>query len=259
MDPRSPGFRGPFQGRIFLVAVDAHSKWPEVVEMPSNTASHTVMVLRRIFAAYGLPEQLVSDNGPQFVAEDLVTFCQVNGIKHIRVSPYHPSSNGLAVRFLQTFEVAMRKSVKDGLSLAQQLSSFLQAYRATPQATTSVPPAVLFRGRNLHTHLDLLRPDVGITVAQYQSRQKEQHDCHSRPRSFQVGQEVLVRAYQGSSRWVPATVVQELGPVSVTVRTSTNQLWKRHFDQIPPRLTALSPVEGGEEEDLDACHDLASP
>ena len=61
-------FAGPFQGRIFLVTADAHSKWSEVVEMSTTTATQTVAVLRKMFAANGLLEQLVSDNGPQFVS-----------------------------------------------------------------------------------------------------------------------------------------------------------------------------------------------
>ena len=175
---------------------------------------------------------------PQLVAEKFATFCQVNGIKHICISPYHPSSNGLAKKFVQTFKMAMRKSVKDGFSLSQRLSSFLHAYQATPQATTLVPPAVLSMGRNLCTCLDLLRPNLGIAAVQHQSRQKEHHACHSKPRSFHVGQAcsrwvpatlvhvgqacsrwvpaTLVHVGQACSRWVPATLVQELGPVSVT-------------------------------------------
>ena len=122
-----------FAGRMFLVAVDANSKWPEVVEMSRTTATQTVAVLRKMFAANGLPEQLLSDNGPQFVSEEFASFCQFNGIKHIRVSLYHPSSNGLAERFVQTFKVAMHKSGKDGLSFSPHLSSFLLLYRATPR------------------------------------------------------------------------------------------------------------------------------
>ena len=85
-------FAGPFQGKIFLIAVDAFSKWPEIVEMTSTTAGQTVKVLRDIFARHGLPEQLVSDNGPQFVSSDFADFCKNNAIKHIRVSPYHPGT-----------------------------------------------------------------------------------------------------------------------------------------------------------------------
>ena len=75
-------FAGPFMGRMYLIAVDAHSKWPEVIEMTSTTAQKTITELR-IFAAYGLPEQVVTDNGPQFVADKFATFMKMNGIKHI--------------------------------------------------------------------------------------------------------------------------------------------------------------------------------
>ena len=52
-----------FQGTMFLVTVDAHSKWPEVSMMSSTTVSKIMDVLRQMFAAYGLPDQIVSDNG----------------------------------------------------------------------------------------------------------------------------------------------------------------------------------------------------
>ena len=60
-------FAGPFQGAMFMVVVDAHSKWLEVIPMSSTTTEKTIAVLRNLFASYGLPEQLVSDNGPQFI------------------------------------------------------------------------------------------------------------------------------------------------------------------------------------------------
>ena len=60
-------FAGPFQGHTFIV-VDAYSKWPKVIIMPSTTSEKTIDVLRTMFAQYGLPEHLVSDNGPQFTS-----------------------------------------------------------------------------------------------------------------------------------------------------------------------------------------------
>jgi len=63
-----------------------------------------------MFAAYRLPEQLVTDNGPQFTAEEFAVFLKRNGIKHIKVAPYHPSSNGAVERLVQTFKKAMRAS-----------------------------------------------------------------------------------------------------------------------------------------------------
>ena len=67
-------FAGPFQGAMFLVAVDSHSKWPEMFIMSTSTVSKTTEVLRVMFAAYGLPDQIVSDNGPQFISSVFATF-----------------------------------------------------------------------------------------------------------------------------------------------------------------------------------------
>ena len=74
--PTKPGqrvhidFAGPFLNKMYFLAVDAHSKWPEVFELNQTTSSKTIAVLRHLFAMYGIPEQIVSDNGPQFVLEE---------------------------------------------------------------------------------------------------------------------------------------------------------------------------------------------
>ena len=95
-------FAGPLKGSMFFVLVDAHSKWPEVVEMKTTSAMKTIEVMRALFAAYELPEQVVSDNGPQFSSEEFKDFMKGNHIKHMLSTPYHPSTNGLAERFIQT-------------------------------------------------------------------------------------------------------------------------------------------------------------
>ena len=48
-------FAGPFQGHTFLVVVDVHSKWVEVIPMTSTTSQSTIIELRKLLAAYGLP------------------------------------------------------------------------------------------------------------------------------------------------------------------------------------------------------------
>ena len=63
-------FAGPFQGSMFFIAVDAYSKWSEVRVMNSTTTAKTLDVLRDWFAAHGIPHQLVTDNGLQFVVQE---------------------------------------------------------------------------------------------------------------------------------------------------------------------------------------------
>ena len=85
---------------MFLVA---HSKWPEVIQMSSTTSQNTIKALQALFARYGLPEQIVSDNGAQFTSQEFSDFVQANGIRHIRSAPY-----GQPERFVQTFKRAMK-------------------------------------------------------------------------------------------------------------------------------------------------------
>ena len=77
-------FAGPFQGSMSLVVVDWHSKLLEVIPMKTTTTEKTLEVLQALYASYGLLNQLVSDNGPQFVAVEFAEFVKRNGIKHIQ-------------------------------------------------------------------------------------------------------------------------------------------------------------------------------
>jgi hypothetical protein len=132
---------GPFLGHYFLIIVDAQSKWIEAKIVPSTSAEATITVLRSLFATHGIPEHIVSDNGPGFTSHEFSTFLTQNGVKHIRTSPYHPSSNGLAERAVQT--------VKQGITklngpIHSRLNRFLLNYRITPHTSTGQSPAEHF-------------------------------------------------------------------------------------------------------------------
>ena len=77
----------------YLILVDNHSKWLEIEPMKCTNGFQTVPTLRKWFSQFGVPIQLVSDNGPQFTSSEFKQFTTKHGIKHIRCSVYHPSSN----------------------------------------------------------------------------------------------------------------------------------------------------------------------
>ncbi|CAC5370948.1 Uncharacterized protein K02A2.6 [Mytilus coruscus] len=104
-------FCGPFLNEMFLIVVDAHSKWIDVIRMSSTTSEKTINALRCLFSSHGIPTEIVSDNGPQFTSSEFETFLKKNGVKHILSAPYHPFSNGEAERAVRTFKQAM-KTVK---------------------------------------------------------------------------------------------------------------------------------------------------
>ena len=108
-----------------------------------------------------------------------------NGIVHVTSAPYHPSSNGLAERAVQTFKHGILRIA--GATILEWLSKFLFKYRITPHTTTGVSPAELLMGRRLRSRLDLLYPDVSRRVEKQQDRQKQTHDNTLPLRSFPEG------------------------------------------------------------------------
>ena len=94
-------FAGPFEGKFILVMIDAHSKWIEAVTTSSTSSNLVIEELRTLFARFGIPESIVTDNGTCFVSEEFESFLKTNGIRHTTSASYHPSSNGLAERAVQ--------------------------------------------------------------------------------------------------------------------------------------------------------------
>ncbi len=164
---------------MFLIIIDAHSKWLDVHCVNTATAETTIAKLRSTFATHGLPEMIVSDNSTVFTSQELKIFTQRNGIRHVTSAPYHPSFKSLAERAVQTFKQGMREQVQG--TVETKLTQFLLSYRMTPQTTMRETPAQLRWGSSLRTHVDLLKPNVASRVATTQTQQNSRHDQHRRP------------------------------------------------------------------------------
>ena len=231
-------FCGPMNGYMFLIVIDAFSKWMEVFPMRSATAEATIEMLRVVFARWGLPKTIVSDNAQCFVCPAFQTFCGANGVKHITTPPYSPKSNGLAEKSVQTFKNGFAKQ-KTGSVLAK-VSRFLFKYRATPHSTTMRSPAELFLGRQFRTHLDTLRPDLRDRVERRQWEQKCSADRGAKERHCMPGDAVYVSAVdrlsgvEGRMRWLPAVVVSRKN-TEVVVRLFNGSVLRRHVDCVRKR------------------------
>ena len=97
-----------------------------------------------MFTRYGLPRTLVSDNGTCFTSQEFEDFLKANGIQHIKTAPYHPQSNRLVERMVQTFKKGMKKIASGAIDT--KLAQFLFSYRITPHSTTGQSPADLMFG-----------------------------------------------------------------------------------------------------------------
>ena len=127
---------------MFLITVEAYSKWIDAQVVNAATSFNTVEHLRTLFATHGISSVIVSDNGSPFTSSEFAEFTKMNGICHVKVSTYHPSSNGMAERAVRTFKEGMKK-FGNSQSIQCCVARVLFQYRITPHTTTGVSPAEL--------------------------------------------------------------------------------------------------------------------
>ena len=176
-----------------------------------------------------------------------------NGVKHIKSSPYHPASNGVAERMVQTLKLALKADHKRGVPLEKSLANFLLHYRITPHVTTGVPPCTLMMNHSLRTRLDLLKPNIAANVHSKQAYQKYYSDRNRHSREFTLEQEVMIRNFREGDKWIPGKIVDQLGPVSYLVQCNDGAMWRRHVNHIQDMTVTqeLNP-------DSQICHESTS-
>ena len=133
-----------FRDHHYLILVDYYSRFPEVYRLSGLHSGNVIQGMKQIFSCHGIPDELHSDNGPQFVSVEFRNFSRSYGFSHTTTSPHYPRGNGL----LQTVKNLLYKSEArgEGFHLA------LLAYRATPHQTTNVSPAQLLGACVRHCH-----------------------------------------------------------------------------------------------------------
>jgi len=117
-------YAGSFLGHYFFVLIDAYSKWPDFITK-DMTSKIIIKKYRYIFSTFGIPKNLESDNGRPFISYEFTTFLKINGVKHQTTMPFHPATNGLAERFVQTLKVALKKKIQNGNSTVLELNQIL--------------------------------------------------------------------------------------------------------------------------------------
>ena len=221
-------FAGPINNKMFLVIVDAHSKYPfvKVMNVGSTTTLCVVNALREVFSIEGLPVTIVTDGGPQFTSNEFDTFCSNLAISHIVSPSFHPASNGEAERFVQTLKAGLIKNCDGGKDLNFALQTLLATYRCAPHPGIDwKTPAEILHGRQPRNLLSLCSPfDKSKPVT---PRQSVTH--------FEIGSSVYARSYRSGPKWVAGVVTEILGRVVYIIKTD-HGYWRRHKNQLQPRL-----------------------
>ena len=111
------------KGTTYLLVVDYFSRYPKIAKLTNTTSKGVIAAFHSMFTRYRIPEVLQSDNGPQYVSEDMTDFATSYRFTQVTSSLYYPRSNGLAKRTVKTFKAMLEKSKDPHLALL--------SYRAT--------------------------------------------------------------------------------------------------------------------------------
>ena len=133
-----------------VVFMDYLTKWPEVFAVPDQTA-HTIaqLLVEHVISRHGVPAQLLSDRGPNFLSGLLKETCELMGIHRLNTTSYHPQTDGLVERFNRTLTSMLAKTVeKSGANWDEKLLYVLFAYRVSVQESTKESPFFLMYGRD---------------------------------------------------------------------------------------------------------------
>ena len=224
---------------MFLITVDAYSKWIDVQVVSAATSYKTIEHLRSLFATHGIPVVIVTDNGTTFTSYEFAEFTQKNGIRHIKISSYHPSSNGMAERAVKIVKDGLMKKSGTSQSIEYRLSRVLFQYRITPHFTTGVSPAKLLMGRRIRSHLDLVQPNLSNQVELKQQAQKTHHDSEAKARTFEMGDAVFVKNPHSGPPWLSGCITKICGPVSYEIKLSDGRMMRKHIDHLCMRTVTV--------------------
>jgi len=205
----------------FLLIVDSFTKWLEIYPMNSTATTPVIENLYEVFARYGLPKTIVSDNGPPFQSDEFAIFMKQNGIQHKFSSPYHPNFNGQVERYVKKFKNALNSDCRG--SLRARIARFLLSYRRAPNISTGLSPAELMFNRRIRSRLDLLCFDLTSFI---------QAKPQTITRSFEVGTEVLAHIYNSTQKWTPGKITNRKGKVMYEIDIGGQNTISRHVDQL---------------------------
>ena len=152
-----PGLPWQTVGHTYVVVTDFYSKFFELELLCRNTATCLINNVKKVFARYGIPEEVISDNGSQYSntrnlfhsTHEFKMFAKEWGFKHTTSSPEYPQSNGAAERAVQTAKRILKKASADG----KDPFGGLLEYRNTPFKDIGLSPAQLLMSRRTRTML----------------------------------------------------------------------------------------------------------
>ena len=235
---------------------DYYSNYIEVENISKANTSGVTKPLKAMFSRYGVPDTVVTDNGPQFASAEFDTFAKTWGFEHITSSPRYPQSNGKAENAVKT--------VKRLFSKCQEThqSEFLALldWRNTPTEGVGTSPAQRFLGRRCKTLLpvtgSLLEPrypteDDARAINRQKQRQQHYYNRQTKPlQPIEPGNAVGMRL-PGESAWTPGVCNGLIGPRNYRVSVGGNEFTSNRRHLIPVDNQSQREIPDSEEGAFD--------
>ena len=247
--------------KMYLLIVDYYSRDIEVYKV-SNTVNttETITKMKAAFSRHGIPDILVSDNGPQFASVEFNRFATSWGFQHVTSSPLYPQSNGEAERAVETMKSMLRKCDDEYLALL--------TYRNTP-LHNGFSPAQLSMGRKLKTRVPCHPGDLQPCTPNYDVLRKREAEYRRKMQNNYNQRHRVVEGEQlnaGDKVWVPdlkieGEVVRHENPRSLIIETlqslvrRNRRMLRRSWgtQQVSPfteRFMSTLPHTDGVEQDI---------
>ena len=230
----------------YLVTVDLFSDYWEVDRVTDTTSSKIIKVCKANFARHGIPDEVLTDNGPQFSSTDFKTFAHDWEFVHTTSSPHYPKSNGKAESAVKIVKSLIRKATQDG----KDVWLAILEHRNTPTEAIGSSPVQRLMSRRTRTLVptaaEQLKPmveqGVPAKINQKRNRAKFYHDRTAVPLApLDTGESVRIRSPVDGS-WKPGVCTEQVAPRSYVVQLN-NKNYRRNRRDIRKDLSVPQDTE----------------
>ncbi|UYV81408.1 K02A2.6-like [Cordylochernes scorpioides] len=231
----------------YLLIVDYFSKYPEIYQLQDMTTDIIIRRLKRTFSNFGIPETLVSDNGPPFFSKEFQNFTRTWNIVHVTSSPYHAQSNGMVERTVQTLKKLIKRCGEESTDPYLALLNL----RNTPHNNLPSPAQILM-SRKLRSIIPsktsqfvpsmINNEAIQKQLVDNQVKMKNYYDRRTRPAdSLSINDRVWFRK---DRRWIPGQLKNQANePRSFYVKDQEGNEYRRNRIHIIIDNTGFTKVE----------------
>lgn len=235
----------PLGSKELLMVCDTYSRMSWAIEMKKIDTTHTIKALASIFATWGYPEIIQSDNGPPFCAKEFSSHWTKRGIRHNKVVQLSPWMNGIVEGRNRGVIKVLKAAIQEGRDWRSALREHISFYNnVRPHTTTMATPFELMTGRLFRGVFPVApswKNDSKFnhqTVKENDSRSKEKSINYAnkknraRESDIKASDWVWVKDWKRVNKLSPTylnkkfRVVERIGP-KVTIRSEDGQVLHR--------------------------------